>query len=91
MDSQLLGLLIGLAGGSLRACIGFIYKKAKNPKTIFKPYLFSVTLIEGLVAGALLGSWVAVATIPAGISLGLAAAGLSEMAGKTGLHDRLKK
>jgi len=90
MNPQLLGLGIGFLGGILRACIGFIYAKAKNPKVRFRPYLFLVTLIEGIVAGIVLGSLITVGDIPTGVSLGLAAAGLSELTGKTGLHDKLK-
>lgn len=90
MDTQLIGLSIGFLGGIMRAVIGFTYAKAKKPKTKFKPYLFLITLIEGIVAGIVLGSLITVSDIPTGVSLGLAAAGLSEMAGKTGLHDKLK-
>ena len=90
MNSQLLGLGIGFLGGILRACIGFVYAKAKDSKVKFKPYLFLVTLIEGVTAGIVLGSLITVIDVPTGVSLGLAAAGLSEMAGKTGLHDKLK-
>ncbi len=90
MASEILGLAIGFSGGILRAVIGFVYAKARCPKLKFNPYLFSVTLIEGIVAGIVLGSLITVGDIATGVSLGLAAAGISEFAGKTGLHDRLK-
>jgi len=74
MNPQILGLLIGFAGGCFRACLGFIYSKAKNPDAPFRPYLFTLTLIEGVAAGVLLGSMIEVNNLQTGISLALAAA-----------------
>ncbi len=87
MNNQVLGIFIGFSGGIFRACLGFLYAKAKLPKIKFNPYLFLVTLIEGMAAGVLLGSMIAVTNLQVAISLGLAAAGLSEVAGKTGFHE----
>ncbi|MFA5887476.1 MAG: hypothetical protein WC852_02090 [Candidatus Nanoarchaeia archaeon] len=89
MTPEVLGILIGLAGGCLRAIIGFLYKKAKDKGTRFIPLKFTVTLVECAVGGLILGMMVDVTDIRAGIALGLAAAGLSEMAGKSGLHEFL--
>ena len=89
MNNQILGLFVGLAGGAFRAILGYFYAKAKNKRLKFNKYLFFVTLIEGIAAGALLGSMVEINNLQAGISLALASAGLSEVAGKTGLHDAL--
>lgn len=89
MTPATLGILIGLAGGLLRAVIGFLYKKAKSPKTRFIPLKFLVTLIECSIAGLVLGLMVDVTDARTGVALGLAAAGVSEIAGKSGLHELL--
>ncbi|HII15401.1 MAG TPA: hypothetical protein HA362_03735 [Nanoarchaeota archaeon] len=91
MSPASLGIFIGLAGGCLRAVIGFAYKKAKNRKTRFIPWKFIITLAECSVAGLVLGMMVDVTDIKTGIALGLAASGLSELASKTGLHDLFKR
>ena len=87
MTPATLGVLIGLAGGCLRAVIGFAYKKAKNRKTRFLPWKFIVTLVECSVAGLVLGMMVDVTDVKTGIALALAASGVSELASKSGLHD----
>ncbi len=87
MTPATLGMLIGLSGGFLRACLGFMYKKAKYPKTRFIPIKFIVTLIECSLAGLGLGMLFEVGDVKTGLALALAAAGVSEIAGKTGLHD----
>ncbi|MDI6737688.1 MAG: hypothetical protein QME12_04200 [Nanoarchaeota archaeon] len=89
MTPASLGMVIGLAGGFVRACIGFLYKKAKNRATRFSPLKFLVTLIECSIAGLALGMMVEVNDAKTGIALALAAAGFSELAGKSGLHDIL--
>lgn len=91
MSPEVIGLFVGFLGGCFRAIIGFVYKKARNPKMVFKPYLFLATLIEGIFAGIVLGSRIPVTTMALGVSVGLASAGFSELMGKTGLHDKLKK
>lgn len=89
MTPEVLGILIGLLGGCLRAFIGFAYRKAKDKSTRFLPWKFIVTLIECAVAGLVLGMLVDVADVKTGIALALAASGLSELAGKTGLHEAI--
>lgn len=87
MTPEVLGILIGLLGGCLRAFIGFAYRKAKDKGTRFMPWKFIVTLIECAVAGLVIGMLVEVTDVKTGVALGLAASGLSELAGKSGLHD----
>ncbi|MBU2637850.1 MAG: hypothetical protein KJ955_02660 [Nanoarchaeota archaeon] len=89
MTPASLGMIIGLAGGFLRACLGFMYKKVKAPKTRFIPMKFVITLIECSLAGLGIGLLVEVTDFKTGLALALAAAGVSEIAGKTGLHDLL--
>jgi len=89
MTPEVLGILIGLLGGCLRAFIGFAYRKAKDKGTRFMPWKFIVTLIECAVAGLILGMLVEVSDVKTGIALALAASGLSELAGKTGLHEAI--